>query len=238
MWIRGTGESRISIHGLRDCLACYQETIAHEAAHAYENFLGKGKKLAGSGSAFLSEVFSVYTELVIQRSERLKKSSLCTELFENFGYHTKIDMEMSLPKRILGYMDEMDFETELYKLFDSGKMIDADMISELYSEKLNVPENRKYSWLFDRQLFKNEYSVIKYFVAQLLALCLDRKIKRQGNVFQSEDIELWSEIPELTVEEFVEKLTGKKSTKDTWKEMLKDCLFQPIQNLIEMAECL
>lgn len=232
--ISAVRESRISIQGLEGVMLSYMDYVAHESAHAFSIHLQKEPRLYTGNPYFLEEVFSLYTEIVVERyinkmnKDRYQWMSLAFDREDYISYR--------LPEEIFSDISMITFEKRLNEMLERQEKISYEDICGIYAEFCSQKES--FRWVFNRQLFKDEFFSIKYLLSQILALALDHKIRSQGNVFQSEDIKLWGEMSELSVEEFVERLTGKPCTKEVWTQMMEQCLFEPMKRIMQEIEIL
>ena len=226
--IKSIRESRITIQGIQGMIPFIDESIAHEYAHAFGAYLGRKEALLDEGSGILQEVFPTYVEIVIDRAYGLRKkrfyewqnSPLLAEELE--------ETDLKWPNIVFGHVNPIACEEKLYAMIRAKETLDEQKISELYNG---------HGWAFNHMLVEMEYPDVRYFVATVLALTLDRKVKKQGNVFLQEDMDLWRDVPKLTVEEFVARLTGKECTKQVWTEMIEESLLQPMRRYIRAVGC-
>ena len=138
------------------------------------------------------------------------------------------ETDITWSNKVFEHVNLIACEEKLYAMIRAKKTLDEQKISELYNG---------HDWTFNHMLIEMEYPAVRYLVATVLALTLDRKVKKQGNVFLQEDMDLWRDVPKLTVEEFVARLTGKRCTKQVWTEMIEESLLKPMRRYIKAIEC-
>lgn len=221
-------ESRITIQGIQGTIPFIDESIAHEYAHAFGAYLGREEDILDEGSGILQEVFPMYVEIVIDRAYGIRRKRFC-EWQNNSPLAEELEeTDFKWPNIVFEYVNPIACEKKLYAMIRAKETLDEQKISELYNG---------HDWAFNHMLVEMEYPDVRYFVAAVLALTLDRKVKKQGNVFLQEDMDLWRDVPKLTVEEFVERLTGKECTKQVWTEMVEETLVEPMRRYIKAVEC-
>lgn len=226
--IKSIRESRITIQGIQGVIPFIDKSIAHEYAHAFGAYLGREEDILDEGSRILQEVFPTYVEIVIDRAYGLRKKRFYEWQNNSFLAEEMEETDLKWPNIVFEHVNPIACEEKLYAMIRAKETLDEQKISELYNG---------HDWVFNHMLVEMEYPAVRYLVATVLALTLDRKVKKQGNVFLQEDMDLWRDVPKLTVEEFVARLTGKKCTKQVWTEMIEESLLQPMRRYIKVIEC-
>lgn len=221
-------ESRITIQGIQGIIPFIDESIAHEYAHAFGAYLGREETLLDEGSGILQEVFPTYVEIVINRAYGIRKKRFYEWQNNSVLAEELEETDLKWPNIVFGYANPIACEEKLYAMIRAKESLEEQKISELYNG---------HDWAFNHMLVEMEYPDVRYLVAAVLALTLDRKVKKQGNVFLQEDMDLWRDVPKLTVEEFVVRLTGKECTKQVWMEMIEESLLQPMRRYIKAVGC-
>lgn len=226
--IKSIRESRITIQGIQGIIPFIDESIAHEYAHAFGAYLGREEDILDEGSGILQEVFPTYIEIVIDRAYGIRRKKFYESQNSILLTDDLEETDIKWPNKVFEHVNPIACEEKLYSMIRAKETLDEQRISELYNG---------HDWAFNHMLVETEHPTVRYLVATVLALTLDRKVRKQGNVFLREDMDLWRDIPKLTVEEFVARLTGKKCTKQVWTEIIEESLLEPMRRYIKAIEC-
>lgn len=217
-YIRSVRESRITIQGIHGLLSFVDDCAAHEFAHAFGAYLGREDDLLEESSGILREVFSIYAEIVVERNYRIQKKKQNRQQNSLLPMEGVEELYLRWTNTILQYIDRIVCEEKIYAMIIAEGRLDEQKINELYGE---------HDWVFDCMLTETEYSSIRYLIAAVLALALDKKVRKEGNKLLQGDIDLWRDVP---------KLTGEAVTKQMWDRMIEEFLLEPMQKYIQAIE--